>query len=73
MRISMTADERTILNDLLNGLENLALSVDAMEASLIGRGLLSKGEIESYCGRMPQAAVSLLAPTRALIASLPTT
>ena len=43
----MSTIERAILNDLLNGLESLAVSVDSIEAVLNRKGLCTISEIQA--------------------------
>jgi hypothetical protein len=43
----MTANEKQVLHDIVNALENLAESVDSLESILIRGGQLTTGEIEA--------------------------
>jgi hypothetical protein len=66
----MTVQEKAVLTDILNGLENLAVSVDALEAALIRRGQLTTGEIEHLSPSHAQIVAGKLAALRLAIASL---
>jgi hypothetical protein len=66
----MTAQEKGVLNDIVNGLENLAVSMDALEAALIRRGQLTTGEIERLSPNHAPTVVAKLAGLRLAIASL---
>ena len=66
----MNAKEKIVLNDIVNGLENLAVSLDALEAALIRRGQLMTGEIESLSPAHVPTVVSKLAAVRSAIAVL---
>ena len=67
----MTHQEKIVLNDIVNGLENLTVSLDALEGVLIRAGLLTNGAKEALQPLYVQAAVNDLAALRAAIASLP--
>jgi hypothetical protein len=66
----MTINERGVLQDLVNGLENLAVSVDSLEAILIRKGLLKIGEIEQQAPNHVLIVAGKLATLRSAIASL---
>jgi hypothetical protein len=66
----MNEREQVILNDLVNAIENLSVSVDAIEAVLIRRGLLQTGEIGLQSPLHVQTVAAKLAATRNAIAAL---
>jgi hypothetical protein len=66
----MSASEQIILNDIVNALENLAVTVDALEAVLIRKGLLMSGEIQSESHQHVSQVVANLAATRHAISRL---
>jgi hypothetical protein len=66
----MSAIERAILNDLLNGLESLAVAVDSIEAVLNRKGLCTIAEIQSEKLLHVQEVANRLASVRTALASL---
>lgn len=66
----MTHQEKTVLNDIVNGIENLATSLDALEAALIRRGQLTTGEIEKLFPNHSPIVAAKLAGLRRAISSL---
>lgn len=59
-----------ILLKIVESLENVAVSVDALEAALIQRGQLTTGEINQYAAIPRQSVCQYLAPIRAAIMSI---
>jgi len=66
----MDNDIKQVLNGIVNGLENLAVSLDALESALIHRGQLKTGEIAAFSPICVPAVVSKLADLRLAISSL---
>jgi hypothetical protein len=62
---------KTVLHDIVNGLENLAVSLDALEEALIRRGQLRTGEIAALSPLSAQIVAGKLAGLRNAINSLP--
>ncbi len=62
---------KTVLNDIVNGLENLAVSLDSLEEALIRRGLLKTGEIERLNPNHASIVAQRLNDLRLEIAELP--
>jgi hypothetical protein len=62
---------KTVLHDIVNGIENLAVSLDALEAALIRRGQLKSGEIDSLSPLHRQVVTAKLEALRNAIDSLP--
>ena len=66
----MTAREKGVLQDIVNAIENLATSVDALESALIHRGQLRTGEIDSLSPTHVKIVAAKLSGLRSAIASL---
>jgi hypothetical protein len=66
----MTANEKQVLNDIVNSLENLAVSIDSLESILIRGGQLTTGEIEAESLAHVHIVVNKLAGLRRAIDSL---
>jgi hypothetical protein len=62
---------KTVLHDIVNGLENLSVSLDALEAALIRKGQLTTGEIAALSPLHVAAVTSRLVALRGAIDSLP--
>jgi hypothetical protein len=68
----MTQAEKQILQDIVNGLDNLAVAVDSLESALIHRGQLRMGEIENYSPQHVHTVANKLAGLRHAVRNLPT-
>jgi hypothetical protein len=66
----MTTKEKIVLQDIVNAIENLATSVDALESALIRRGQLTTGEIDSLSPTHATIVAAKLSGLRLAIASL---
>ena len=66
----MTAKEKIVLNNIVNGIENLAVSLDAFEEALIRRGQLMTGEIDALVPNHVPNVASKLVALRSAIAAL---
>ena len=66
----MRQEEKQVLHDLLNAFANLAESIDAMEAVLIRRQLLTTAEIEAILPFHRQIVNAKIAGLRKAIDSL---
>jgi hypothetical protein len=66
----MTAKEKIVLNNIVNGMENLAVSLDAFEEALIRRGQLTTGEIDALAPNHAPNVASKLVALRSAIAAL---
>jgi hypothetical protein len=62
---------KTVLHDIVNGLENLAVRLDGMESALIGKGILARGELGLYDQIHTPTVQTLLVDLRRAIDSLP--
>ena len=60
----MNAKEKIVLNDLVNGIENLTVSLDALEGVLIRANLVTNGARRALEPNYVQAAVNDLAALR---------
>jgi hypothetical protein len=67
----MTNAEILVLRDIVNGIENLAVSLDALEAVLIHKGILTNGEFDLQKPAHVPNVLADLAALRTAIASLP--
>jgi hypothetical protein len=62
--------EKEILNDLVNGLESLAIAVDSIEAVLSRKGLCTIAEIQTEKSNHLQTVANRVKPLRLAVASL---
>ena len=66
----MTQTEKQVLNDLLNSIQNLAQSLDATQAVLIRKGLVTSAEIDAQYPLHARDVERVSAGLRAAINSL---